>query len=373
MRVVVHLTTPEWDGAARAALAAAHGLAERGHEVTIACAADCAAARRVDPALCDVAPVDAGGGHTPAATWALRRLIVERSVDVVVVQRDQAQLAAALAIRLSGRACGVVRRAQVESPAWSWRARAMARLVPVQVAIPWSSDVRAWEAAGARAPIVAPLGVDTTLLDPARPAPTGTVATVGVGRTIACFTSRNARSRAAHALRVVARLVEHHPELRLVLVGTGADDEDLRMHAAALRLTRVVSALDDHADATTVLAGAELGWVAAAGDDRAYAFLDLAALGVPALAEREPVAERLVADGITGLLVSAGDPAAGAATAARLLARADERAAMGRAARARIQRDFSIARYVDGMEAAVHAAHARVHAGRATPAAVAAP
>ncbi len=338
-------------------LAAAHGLAARGHEVVIACPSGSALAARVDPALCDV--VALGEAESMAAAWTLRQVVALRRVDALIVDTDGGQLAAALAARWGGTPCAaVVRRLPTGAPvARTWRWRAAARLAPLQVIVPSQADARAWQRAlepGAT-PTVAPLGVDAAAYDAVRPATTGSIGTVGGSRMMVCVTSRAAGSArgASHALRVMGLLAAHHADLRFVLVGPGSDDDDLRMHAAALRLTRTVRALGERPDVAAVLAAAELGWVAAVGDDRAFACLDLAAVGVPVLATRDAVTERVVADGISGVLVPPDDPAAGAAAAARLLARAEERAAMGRAARTRVQREFPSSVYVDALEQAL--------------------
>jgi glycosyltransferase involved in cell wall biosynthesis len=140
--------------------------------------------------------------------------------------------------------------------------------------------------------------------------------------------------------------------MRLALVGPGSDDEDLRMHAAALGLTRIVTFAGERDDYLTVMQAADLGWVVATGDAGAYACLDFMALKVPVLADRGPLAGTYVADGITGLLLPATDAPATAAALARLLAHDEKRIAMGTAGRARVAREFTERAMIDAVEAA---------------------
>jgi glycosyltransferase involved in cell wall biosynthesis len=82
-------------------------------------------------------------------------------------------------------------------------------------------------------------------------------------------------------------------------------------------------------------------------------------LRVPVLAARSSVAERFVADGITGVLVAPDDAPATAATIASLLAHDDERAAMGNAGRLRVAREFPEGEMIDGFQRAIDVARDR--------------
>ena len=131
------------------------------------------------------------------------------------------------------------------------------------------------------------------------------------------------------------------------------------MHAAALGITEIVSHLGQRPDQQSVLAAADLAWVAAGGDDAAFGYLDLMALRIPVLAERDSLSQRYVADGISGVLLAQPDPAAMAARIAVLLAHAERRAAMGNAGRARVSRDFAETGMIEGFERATEIARDR--------------
>ena len=80
------------------------------------------------------------------------------------------------------------------------------------------------------------------------------------------------------------------------------------------------------------------------------------ALRIPVIAERSPLTQHYVANGITGLLLAPGDPSFTASNVAEFLTTTDKRIAMGNAGRTRVQRDFSLGGMVDGFEKAVNAA-----------------
>jgi hypothetical protein len=216
--------------------------------------------------------------------------------------------------------------------------------------------------------VVADLGIDGAEADGAAPAREAGGKAAGVGgngtrpgaaQSIVCVFDPTAKVQAAAVLRAVAMLAPRHPELRVSLVGTGSDDEALRMHAAALGIHRVVAHLGERDDQGALLAAADLGWVIADGDDGAFGALDLMARRVPVLVQRDTVPARYVADGITGVHLSAGDVAGTAATMASLLAHPDERRAMGNAGRARVDRAFTETAMLDGFVRAADAARDR--------------
>jgi len=173
---------------------------------------------------------------------------------------------------------------------------------------------------------------------------------------IVCVTGGMARVRAGTALRTLALLAARHPDMRLALVGPGADHEDVHMHAAALGVTPLVHFLGERDDLPIVLAAADVGWVAADGDDAGFACLDFMAARVPIISERSSLVAHYVPDGIAGVLLPPADPSDTAATVASFLAHGDQRDAMGRAGRTRAQRDFAEEPMIEGFAAAAEAA-----------------
>ena len=353
MRILFYSRNPEWNGSARALAASARGMSERGHNVTVVCPPESPLEQHLEFGAYEVVSLSTLLPW-PVAALRLRRLLHDRFIQVVVVNDDREQLVAALATRLAERAAVLRRVAIGHTVPLSMGARLTFRFAPTGLLFASEEDKRtAPPAELTRFPAaVVPLGVNAQAYDAIRPASRASIGAPGAARLLVCVYDRTGRARAATVLRVIALLAPRHPELRLALVGAGSDDEDLRMHAAALRITGAVSFLGERDDYLSVLSVADLGWVVADGDNAVYALLDLLASRVPVLAERGTVAEQYVPDGIAGIVLPRGEAPDIAAAVALLLGHDDRRAAMGGAGRARVSRDYSETKMIDAFEAA---------------------
>jgi len=176
---------------------------------------------------------------------------------------------------------------------------------------------------------------------------------------IVCVYDPTSRGRAATAIRTMSMLSPRHPNLRLMIVGPGSDDEDLRMQAAALRVLHLVSFLGERDDVISLMQDAHLGWVVADADTAAYGILDLMALGIPTVASDDGVAQRYIANGISGALYPPDDSASTAATVAGMLTSEDARETMGKAARTRVAREFPESEMIEGFDRAANNARTK--------------
>lgn len=360
MRVLFYHSVPGWSGSARAFAAAAAGLAERGYQVTFSCPPDSETEERLaQMGRFETIPVEPGGSWTSEAR-RLRQVLLSRFVEVVFVHTEREHLVAAAATRWAERGA-VVRRTPAGLTPDIHASTGMALRMAAGGFL-FTSDgerQRAPQPKRAMEPVVADLGVDASRHDAVAPAATASLGGGAGARYIACVYNETGRARAATVFRTIALLAPRHPELRLLLVGPGSDHEDLRMHAAALRLTGAVRQLGEREDALSVLRAADLGWIVAEGDDGAYGALDCGALRIPVIGERGTVVERYVADGISGVLLGAEDAPALAATVTTLLASPERRTAMGNAGRSRVAREFTESEMVDGFQRAADAGRDR--------------
>ena len=360
MRVLFLSSDPHWSGSARVCATAASGRARRGYQVTFVCPPESETEERLaGVSEFEVIPVETGGAWAGEAR-RLRRVLLDKFVEAVFVHTEREHLVAAAATRWAERGAVVRRTPAGGTVEWNGASRMALRLASGGFLFTSETErQRAPRTSRALEPIVADVGVDPASYDAVQPAPTAGLGGTSSSRFIACVSDGGSLQRAATVLRTMALLAPRHPDLRLVLVGPGSDNEDLRMHAAALRIGALVKFLGEREDQLQVLRAAALGWVVADQDNAAYGVLDCMALRVPVLADRATVAERYVADGITGILVGAGDAPATAATIASLLAHDGERAAMGNAGRLRVAREFSESEMVDGFQRAIDAARDR--------------
>ncbi|HEX6964929.1 MAG TPA: glycosyltransferase family 4 protein [Gemmatimonadaceae bacterium] len=360
MHILFYIEAREWTGSARAFVAAARGLEARGHQVVIACDPESAVAEQTRAGTCELIAVRPERSLMGAAL-RVRAMLARYAIDVVFVPGDREQVIAATGAWLADRAA-VVRRLPMGAPfALSRRGRFALRLAATGFAFSSEDDARtAPRLAHARFdPAVVPLGVDVQRYDAERAAARADAGVDQDADLIVCVGDADSRVRIGTVLRVVAMLAPRHPRLRLAILGRGTDTQDLRVHAAALRISRLVRFLDAGDDATPLLCAADLGWIVADGDDGAFAALDLLASRVPVLAERGTIARHFVPDGIAGLLLPPADAPNAAAAVARLLTLHDERVAMGNAGHARVARDFSEVAMVEAFERVALAAGSR--------------
>lgn len=358
MKILFYHSQREWTGTSRVIAAAAKGLAKKGHVVRIVVPPDSSAEAGFARVLkgseaVEILIYENRGGWFSGGR-GLRRLFRRWESDVVVAHTPGEHFSAALACFL-GRRGTVLRRvppgADVELGGFdNWPVK----LAKTKLLFTSESDARAVSLRNKKIPVeVAELGIDVSQF-PAQPeqkeqadpgAPTF--------RYILCIRDPNSRGRAAMAIRTLARLAPRHDYLRLVIVGPGSDDEDLRMQAAALDVLGLVSLLGDRDDSLSLMQNADLGWVVAEGDSGALGALDLMALEVPVLTQSNGVAARYIADGINGAVLPADDPAMTAARVVNLLSGEEQLQAMGQAGRTRVERDYPESELIEGFERAI--------------------
>jgi len=138
-------------------------------------------------------------------------------------------------------------------------------------------------------------------------------------------------------LDAVARLGERWPDLELVVIGRGPEEERLRAQARSLGIhDRVTFAghLPRHADVLREIAGSTAFVSASEIEGFGIVVVEASAVGCPIVVSDIGVFREVTGDGTGGLLFRAGDAAHLAAQLERLLADPDLRAACSRAGRA---------------------------------------
>jgi hypothetical protein len=356
MRVLFYHAARDWSGCSRVFTIAAQGLVAHGATVTVVCRADSAAEQVFASQGLDVVSLPVSDSVSRDA-WRLRPVLKERSIEVVFLHTEHELLVASSAMRLAAPGT-IIRRIPAGGVASAGRgARLAAKMATARLLFSTEMD-RAQAGVGDRG-FLAPLGVDIEKADEMRMTSRGTLGVEPATQLMVCVADRKAKSRITTALRTVALLAPRHPELRLALVGSGCDDDDTHMHASALGVTPLVRFLGERDDMAAVVGAAEVGWVAADGDDGALGCLDFMAAGVPVIAERSPLLSLYVPDGIAGVLLPPAHPNDTAATVANFLADNNQRVAMGRAGRTRVARDFTESAMIEGFVAAAEAAGER--------------
>jgi glycosyltransferase involved in cell wall biosynthesis len=377
-------TAREWSGTARLFARAGRGISERGAKVTLLVTPDSnvhlAVSPRRDPGQARHTPIPepfeiipfATDGLFFSAARRLKRIFRRWDADAIFVTTDREHLIAATACWMSGNGTVVRWTPSGKKLEMGLSGRWAARLNPTSYLFASERDQRiANIPKNAIDSSVAELGVDVSTYPPngaETPLASGEAATgdatAGEPKEVArkyivCVYDPTSRGRAATAIRTMSMLSPRHPNLRLMIVGPGSDDEDLRMQAAALRVLHLVSFLGERDDVLNLMQDAHLGWVVADADTGAYGILDLMALGVPTVASEDGVAQRYIANGISGALYPPDDSASTAAAVAGMLTREDARETMGKAARTRVAREFPETVMIEGFDRAANNARSR--------------
>jgi glycosyltransferase involved in cell wall biosynthesis len=356
MRVLFYFGDNQWSGSARAALDAARGLAMRGHQVTIACCEGTrleagARAAALDTAVINTTSTAAGGA------WDLRKVIKDRFIEVVVVSSERDQLIVSSARLFADRGAVLRRVPSFETIDLQRGGKLALKMAASGLIVSTDGELPTVKSLGWSIPVVvAPLGVDLTEYDDIEPAARGDIASPPEGLLIACSYDPSGRYRIATLFRTLALLGPRHRNMHAVVFGPGSLDEGLRMHASALGVGSFVSFLGDSDDVRSIMRAAHAGWVVSGSDSAAYACLDFMALQTPVIAERNALTQHYVADSITGRLLATVDTSYTASTLSAFLSSEDKLAAMGNAARLRVQREFSEGAMIDGFERAVNLA-----------------
>lgn len=372
-------TAREWNGTARLFARAARGISERGAKVTLLVTPDSNVHLAVSPRRApnqprntpipepfEIIPFSTEGWAFTAAR-RLRNIFRRWDADVIFVTTDREHLIAATACWLT-RGGSVVRwtpagkklelgftgtlAAWLRKTAYLFASETDRRAsnIPKNAIESGSAelgvDVSSYPSNGAKAPTA----------EEAQPADKKDA---GALKFIVCVYDPTSRGRAATAIRTMSMLAPRHPNLRLMIVGPGSDDEDLRMQAAALRVLHLVSFLGERDDQVSLMKDAHLGWVVAEADTGAYGILDLMALGIPTVASEGGIAQRYIAHGISGALYPPDDSASTAAAVAGMLQSEESRVAMGKAARTRVAREFPESTTIEGFDRAANSARTR--------------
>jgi glycosyltransferase involved in cell wall biosynthesis len=150
-------------------------------------------------------------------------------------------------------------------------------------------------------------------------------------------TVANFRPQKAHGdlIRAAVRVREAVPTARLVLVGQGPKEQDVRRQVGELGLQDMVVFAGQRDDAPRVARSFDVFVLPSRYEGLAIALLEAMALGRPSVVTAVGGLSELVEDGINGLVVPPANPEALAQVIVSLLLNSDLRSRLGEAARKR--------------------------------------
>lgn len=154
----------------------------------------------------------------------------------------------------------------------------------------------------------------------------------------------------AMLLRAFRTLREGIPDARLLIVGDGELDAEVRSDAHALGLGDGVAFAGARSDVPALLSAMDVFVLSSSTEGLAMTLLEAMAAGLPVVATSVGGNPEAVADGETGVIVPPGDPDAFAGAVSRVFGDPAEMARMGRAGYERCQRLFSTEAMVGAYE-----------------------
>ncbi|MDC0749467.1 glycosyltransferase [Polyangium mundeleinium] len=166
---------------------------------------------------------------------------------------------------------------------------------------------------------------------------------------VGCVARLSAEKDHATLITAFARVRTSHPGAQLTLVGDGAERASLEALVKKFGLQGAVSFLGHRDDVAALLPGFDLFALASRTEGTSLTLLEAAAAGLPIVATRVGGNPEVVADGETGLLVPAGQPAALADAIGSVWARPD-RARMGAAGRALVEERYGMGKMLSAYE-----------------------
>lgn len=152
---------------------------------------------------------------------------------------------------------------------------------------------------------------------------------------------------------------------RLLIVGAGPLREDLERQVEAAGLTDRVTFAGERSDVPQILAAADIFVLSSVSEGMPISILEAMASGLPTVATDVGGVRELVSEAVTGFVVPSRNAAAFAAPLALLCNDAEQRLALGRAAKARALAHFSGAEMAARTEAIYLKEIAKTKQGRA--------
>lgn len=158
------------------------------------------------------------------------------------------------------------------------------------------------------------------------------------------------RKDVATAIRALAELTEAAPDARLLLIGEGDTELELRQLATECRLADRVIFAGFRSDVPALLAASDLLLHPSRVEGFGYAVAEGMAAGLPVVATDASSIPEIVEDGSTGRLFPPGQSSALREAAEAYLLDPELRRRHGQAGRARVRRRFALQQRADELE-----------------------
>jgi glycosyltransferase involved in cell wall biosynthesis len=180
--------------------------------------------------------------------------------------------------------------------------------------------------------------VDLDAIDRAAAEPLGLEDTTAVGSRTIVAAGRLADAKNYPLMLDALALLRQSIDARLVILGEGEREADIRRHIATLQLGDAVRLRGFQTNPWKYIAKADVFVLTSHYEGFGNVIVEAMACGVPVVATASPGTREIIRDGIDGILVEHHRPDAVAQALARVLADVDARRQMGEAARVSARR-----------------------------------
>jgi glycosyltransferase involved in cell wall biosynthesis len=295
------------------------------------------------------------GVPDPRGLWWVRNALRQWRPDVVHGHMYHANLLTRLARPIAPEPVLISTAHNMDEGHGVWAYRLTDRLADLttnvsHAAVTHYENVRAAPAARLR---YVPNGVDTARFEVSDAVAAETRAALGLGDAPVLLHIGRFEEQKDHLnlLAALPALLERHPGTHLLLVGSGPLERAVRAEAARAGIEPHVHFLGARDDVPALMAAADGLVLSSRWEGLPMVLLEAGAAALPVVATEVGVNAETGENGVTGYLVPPREPHALGEALVRLLhLPAEERQALGAAARARVQREFAIDRVVDRWE-----------------------
>jgi len=144
------------------------------------------------------------------------------------------------------------------------------------------------------------------------------------------------------SLRALPAVLSRVPGFKLVFVGDGDIEDELRAEAEALGVAEHVVWAGFRRDVPAILASVDLLILPSEAECLPYVILEAMGAQLPVVAADVGGVSEQIDDGVTGRLIRPKDPDGLASAMLEIIERPDRGASMGEAGRAKLEREFSV-------------------------------
>ncbi len=350
LRVLQLDTERGWRGGQRQTFLLARELMRRGHLSFVAARPGEPLSQRARAAGIPVVAAVPTGEVGLITAYRLRRIIKRHGIQVVHAQAAHAVMLGALAV-IGTDARLVVTRHLARAPRANRITRWKYSRADAVMAVS-NAAARALESAGLDASHVKVVPGGVEVERDATPATARTLASFGVPAGVPLAVMVGAlvlQKDPVTFVRAIAAARKHVPALHALLVGDGELRPSLEAEVLSLGLQDCVHFAGFRDDVDALLSAGTVAVLSSRFEGLPLVIMDAFALGVPVAATAGSGIPELVEDGVTGLLVPVGQPAALGDAIARIVRDPALAATLREGGRRRVQ-DYSVARMVDATE-----------------------